>query len=186
MKNQLLTLSLFAFILMFSACGNKAKSQGSEQITERIADLEKKMVDTSQIENRRDIMRELAAAYQEYAIENPKADDATDRLLKAAQNYGTIGEFDKATTIFKSIIEVDSKTGNAKDAMFQMAYIYEAMAKFDMTKSEEYNINAKKYYEMLITEFPNDPLATQSKMLMDNIGKSDKELLDAVIKKSQE
>ena len=185
MRNQLLTVSFFVFLLIFSACGNKEKAETSE-LTERIGNLEQMVVDSSQSVTRNSIMRKLAKAYQQYAINEPHADDAGDKLLKAAQNYGTIGDFVNATTILESIIESKPKTEAAKDAMFQGAYIYGEMAKYDKTKSEEYNSTSKKYYEMLIKDFPNDPLAEQSKMLMNYIGKSDEELFDAVIKKSKQ
>ena len=186
MKNQLLTLSLFVFILIFSACGNKGKTQSSEGLTERIVSLEQMMIDSSKSENRNKITLELAKAYEQYAKEEPNAEDAVDKLLKAAQNYGTIGDFGNATGILKSVIETNPKTDFAKDAMFQIAYIYGEMAKYDEKESETYNRNSKEYYEMLIKDFPNDPLAEQSKLLMNFIGKSDEELFEEVIKKSKQ
>jgi TolA-binding protein len=185
MKNQLLTLSFSVFILMFSACGNKVKTQTPEILTERIADLEQMMIDSSQSPARNNITIELAKAYQQYVIENPNAEDAPDKLFKAAQNYGTTGDFLNATDILKSLIETKPKTDYAKDAMFQIAYIYVEMAKYDANQSEVYNNNAKEYYEMLIKDFPNDPLAEQSKLLKSFIGKTDEELLKEVIKKNK-
>lgn len=156
-----------------------------EAIKQRMANLEQMMIDSSQSAIRTGIMRELARTYQQYAIIKPQAEDATDKLLKAAQNYGATGDFKNGTTILKSIIELNPKTDFAKDAMFQIAYLYGEMAKYDKAKKEEYNSNSKKYYEMLIKDFPNDPLAEQAKLLMNFIGKSDEELLEEVIKKAK-
>ena len=186
MKNQLLILSFFAFILVFSACVNKKKLQTQEGLTERIIHLEQLLTNTSQSAAKNDIMRELGDAYQQYAIENPNAGDTPDKLLKAAQNYGSLGDFVEATIILKSIIESYPKTNFAKNAMFAIAYIYGELAKYDKGQSEMYNNNSKKYYKMLIKEFPDDPLAKQSKLLMSFVGKSDEELFDELIEKSKQ
>jgi TolA-binding protein len=154
-------------------------------LTQRMANLEKMMLDSSQSTIRGGIARELARTYQQYAIVKPDAEDATEKLMKASQNYGAVGDFINATTISKSIIELNPKTEFAKDAMFHIAYLYGEMARYDKAKKEEYDNNSKKYYEMLIKGFPNDPLAKQSKLLIKNIGKTDDELLQDILNKNK-
>ena len=92
MKNEFLGLSLLAFFLIFSACRNNKSIQ-------KIEDLEQMMIDSSQSPARNNIMKELAEAYLDYVMENPSADDAVDKQLKAAQNYGSIGDFGNAITL---------------------------------------------------------------------------------------
>jgi TolA-binding protein len=154
-------------------------------LTQRMANLEKMLIDSSQTPIRPSIMRELARVYQQYAIVATNKTDATDKLLKAAQNYGAIGDFVNATTILKSIISADPKTAFAKEAMFHAGYLFETMANYHPAQKAEYMAEAKKHYEMLIQYFPKDDLAKQAKLLIENLGKSDEELLDAVLKKAK-
>lgn len=154
-------------------------------LAQRITNLEKMTVDSSQSAIRNSIVRELARAYHQYAIVNPEAEDATKKLLKASYSYGTVGDFINSTTVSKTIIELHPKTDYAKDAMFHIANLYPTMAQMDQGKKEVYHNEAKKYYEMLIAAFPNDPLAEQAKLLMNNIGKSDEELLEEILNKKK-
>ena len=154
-------------------------------LKQRITNLEKMVIDSSQSVIRNSIVRELARAYQQYAIFKPDAEDATEKLLKASYNYGTVGDFVNSTTISKTVIQLHPKTDYAKEAMFHIANLYGEMAKMNKAKKEEYNNNSKEYYEMLIKDFPNDPLAEQSKLLLNFVGKSDEELFEEVIKNTK-
>jgi len=185
MKNQFLAVLFFAFALIFSACVTKKKLQTQDELIQRIIDLEQELINLNQSVRKGEIMLELAEAYEEYAIKKPNASDTVDKLFKAAQNYGSIGEFLKATTILESIIESHPKTDFAKDAMFHVAYLYSVMAQYDKEQSETYNNKSRKYYKMLIKEFPNDSMAEQAKALLSFIGKSDEELLEEIIKKNK-
>ena len=154
-------------------------------LTQRMTNLEKMIKDSSQLVVRNGIMRELARAYQQYAIVKPNAEDATSKLLKSAEYYGAAGDFINATTILKSIIELHPKTDFAKNAMFQSAYLYSEMIRYDKDKKAEYSNSSKEYYEMLIKDFPNDPLAEQSKLLIESVGKTAEELLEEILKKNK-
>lgn len=157
-------------------------------VKQQIANLEQMAEDTSMISLRASVFSQLARAYKQYAALAPDSTDVDDKLFKAAQNHASVGDFPSAVEIWKDLVTDKPETKLAKDAMFQMAYIYEQMSvqlPEGDSKKKEYLAAAEKYYKLFIQKYPKDEMAESAKVSLQFLGKSADEMLKGIQQKQK-
>ena len=112
-----------------------------------------------------------------YALVNPGSEKSLDYLFKAAEMARSIKSFNKAMSLYDIILARYPDSKKAASALFVKAFIMENTYK----RPEE----AKTMYIEFLEKYPNDDLADDVQVLIDNLGKSDEELFQAIQKTDQ-
>ncbi len=99
--------------------------------------------------------------------------------VKAGQAAQAIGNFSQAQAMFNKCINEYPQFKNRGAALFLLAQLYDDSK---MLNNEE---EAKKLYEQIVKEYPTTPYATDSKSALQNLGKSDEQLIQEFLKKNK-
>ncbi len=122
--------------------------------------------------------RQYVDACEAYALVNPGTDAAVEYLHKASETARTLRSTAKALSIYDWILRAYPDHKRSAQAMFLKGFIYDN----DLKDFE----TAKTVYTEFIQKYPNDEFASSAQFLLENLGKSDDELLDALQKKAAE
>lgn len=117
----------------------------------------------------------LMNAYEAFAFSYPNDEKAPAYLEKAAEMARSLGQPDKAISYYDRIFQKYAGTKYAPRALFLKAFTAESMLNNKKV--------AKQLYQMFISEFPDDEFADDAQFLLDNIDKSDEEILKSFEKK---
>jgi len=112
-----------------------------------------------------------------YALVNPNTEQSLDYLFKAAEMARSIKSFNKAMSLYDIIIARYPDSKKAASALFVKAFIMENIYQ----RPEE----AKTMYIEFLEKYPDDDLADDVQVLLDNLGKSDEELFESIKQKKQ-
>ncbi|MCB0638773.1 MAG: tetratricopeptide repeat protein [Lewinella sp.] len=99
-------------------------------------------------------------------------------LFKAAEVAGYVGMYDRSLALYKRIETNFPAYDKASKALFMQAFIYAE----NLGQPEQ----AKTLYEKFIAKYPNDDFADDAQALLDNLGKSDEEILQGLEAQQQE
>jgi TolA-binding protein len=115
------------------------------------------------------------AACEAYALVYKGSDAASDYLYKASETARAMRSPEKCLEIYDWLIRdyPDSKRGI--QALFLKGFTYDN----DLHQLDK----AKAVYEEFLRKYPEDEFAGSAQFLLDNLGKSDDELLEALQKK---
>lgn len=122
---------------------------------------------------------ELYQAYESWAAKFPQSDSAACYWYQAAAGYTNLGDALKGVALCDSVHSKYPKTNMAPKALFLKAFTAEnQMGDLQM---------AENSYRRLVEEYPNDSLAMQAKVILDQayLGLSADELLEKILKKNQ-
>lgn len=123
------------------------------------------------------LVRDLANEYANFSTLFPSDTNSPRMIYKAAViNLKYINDQTRAVDLFIKLKEKYPKFSETPLALYTAAYIYN-----DLLKNSE---KAKECYELLIEDYPNHYLAQEAKVLVQFVGKSDEQLLNAIISKS--
>jgi len=100
-------------------------------------------------------------------------------LIKAGQVAQAIGSFTQAQAMLNKCINEHTQFKNREAAIFLLAQLYDDPK---MLNNEE---EAKKLYEQVISEYPKTSYATDSRAAIQNLGKTDEQLIQEFLKKKQ-
>ncbi|MBK9734506.1 MAG: hypothetical protein IPO92_05860 [Saprospiraceae bacterium] len=115
---------------------------------------------------------------ESYALVFPKDTIAPTYLFRAAEMSRAIGTFSKTMSLYDWICTYFPNNKNAAMAMFLKGFTLENDFKqFD---------KAKEIYDAFLIKYPNDPMAKDVKFLLENLGKSDKEIMEKIEKTNAE
>jgi len=117
----------------------------------------------------------LMNAYEAFAYSNQDDEKAPAYLEKAAEMARSLGKPDKAISYYDLIFKKYPGTIYAPRALFLKAFTTESMLNNKKV--------AKNLYQMFINEFPDDEFADDAQFLLDNIDKTDEEILKSFDKK---
>ena len=110
-----------------------------------------------------------------YSFANPNSDQSAQYLYKAAEVSRSIRTFPKTLTIYDWMIKDYPNFEKTPTVVFLKGFLLD---------NELKNLDlAKKSYEMFIDRYPNHELASHVKFLIENLGKSDEEILDLITNK---
>lgn len=166
---------LFAVLIFLASCGN---GENGEK-----ADLKKKIkASEEELYSGKDKTPNPAKAdplitlYLDYARAYPKDEDADEYYFKAAELSNSIDKHKEAISLFETVRVNYPKSEKAPYALFLQGFIYENNLK-DYSK-------AKEAYSKVITDYPKHELAKQAEILIQNLGKSEEELIREFEEKS--
>lgn len=100
-------------------------------------------------------------------------------LVKGGQVAQSIRNFTQAKAMWEQCITNFPQSKNRSVAMFLLAQLYDDVT---MLNNEE---EAKKLYEQIVKEYPKSALATDAKTCLNNLGKSDEQLVQEFLKKNK-
>ena len=123
------------------------------------------------------LVRDLANEYANFSTLFPDDTNSPRMIYKAAViNLKYIGDQNKAIDLFIRLKEKYPKFSETPMALYTAAYIYN-----DLQKNYE---KSKECYELLIKDYPDHYLTKEAKVLIQFVGKSDEQLLNAIIGKT--
>lgn len=125
-----------------------------------------------------DMARLYVDASEAAVMGNPNLPQAAEYLHRAAETARTLRNIPKAITIYDWIIDKYPTDKRGATSLFLKAFTYDNDLK-------DY-VNAKKYYEQFLAQYPNNEFTESAKFLLENLGKSEDELKQILEKKSKQ
>lgn len=128
------------------------------------------------------INRKAAMSYvdacEAYALSYSTAPDAADNLFKAAEVAKSIRTFPKSLTLYDWILEKYPNYEKAPTSLFLKGFIIENNLKDD--------VKAREIYDSFLAKYPSHDLADDVEFLIENLGKTDEQILEMIEQKRKE
>lgn len=181
MKHFLLTILIALSLLACKNTGTESQgAQSDESISRdsliyRIELLEQK-IDTRQAIDY-NFAGELVNAYTNFFNSYPKDALAADYLFKAAEVSMNAKQSQKAIELLAKFVDLYPDHQKSSFALFMQAFIYETQ----LGDIDE----AKKLYTQVIDYYPSTRLAEDAKACIQNLGKSESQLIEEFEKKNK-
>ncbi|MCF8461356.1 MAG: tetratricopeptide repeat protein [Flavobacteriales bacterium] len=168
MKNIIAIVSLISIGLF--ACKEPAKPlTESEKTLAMIDSLETVLFADSEAPADPKAGMTLVRSYAKFYQLSEKDSLAVDMLFKAGEVSMGIGQGNLAVKYFRTITEEHSAFHKAPEALFLSGFCEENINKD--------TAQARYFYETFITSFPNHKLAQDAQFSIQNMGKSDEDLI---------
>ena len=165
MKNHTINY-IILFICLLSAFFGCA---GEEDAEKKIKQLEIKLYSDKETLFDRNTADQLINSYAEFVAEYPKNEKAAGYLFKAAEVCMSINASKKAIELYARVHEEYSGYSKAPASLFLQAFVYETQLKN--------NAMAQKFYLEFLSKYPGDKLADDAKFSLENLGKTDEEII---------
>lgn len=125
-----------------------------------------------------EMARQYVDVCEAYALVNHGTDASAEYLHKASETARTLRSTAKAISIYDWIQRAYPNHKRSAQALFLKGFTYDNdLHDFD---------KAKEVYTEFLAKYPNDEFASSAQFLLENLGKSDDELLEALQKKASE
>ena len=124
------------------------------------------------------VARQYVDACEAYALVHHGSDQSAEYLHKASEMARTTRSIPKALSIYDWLLRAYPNHKRSAQALFLKGFTYDN----DLKDFE----TAKVVYTEFLEKYPNDEFAPSARFLLENIGKSDDELLEALQKKAAE
>ncbi len=176
MKNIL----LFGLCVFF-ACNSpvtentEPKKLSHDELLHKVDSLETKLRSQQQMDHQ--LGADMVLAYANFLNEFPEDEKVVEYLFKAGDVSMNMKEGKQAIDFFAKVHDDHLKSDKAQMALFLQAFIYETQLK-DLAK-------AKSIYFQVIAEYPDTKLASDATASIQNLGKSDDELILEFEKKNK-
>lgn len=118
-------------------------------------------------------------SFNKYASECKNDSLAPMFLVKAGQVAQSIGNFTQAQILLKKCADEFPKFKNRGAALFLLAQLYDEAS---MLNNEA---EAKNIYQQIIKEYPNSAWERDAKASLNNLGKTDEQLVQEFLKKNK-
>jgi outer membrane protein assembly factor BamD (BamD/ComL family) len=168
-----LTGFIFYSLIFLTACQSE-----SERMAEKIKDNEKKLLNDSTKMMNRSVAEEQLKAYSDFSDKFPDDQRTEEFLYKAADLANGMGKTPVALELYHRFCEKYPNSSKAAYALFLQGFIYENQLK-NLEK-------AKELYTSFLAKYPNHELAKDAKFSLDNLGKSEEELIKMFEEKNKE
>ena len=119
----------------------------------------------------------MIKAYVDVVNDDPKGEKSAEYLFKAGDVCMNLKQSKKAIEFFTKVHDEHIKSDKAQMALFLQAFIYETQLN-DLEKS-------RMIYGQVMSEYPGTKLAGDAKASIDNLGKTDDELIKEFEKKNE-
>lgn len=180
MKKLIYTLIILPIILF--SCGEDAgqtvETSNADSIQAEIKLLEEEVYGEKATRFNEGSALKLANAYVNYQAARPEDKKSGDYLFKAAEITMQLGDYRRSLAHFQQVYEEYPDFKHHPLALFYQASIYD-----DKLNDDE---KAKEIYQQFIEKHPDHDFATDAQILMQNLGKSDEELLREFESRNQE
>jgi len=117
-------------------------------------------------------------ACEAFAMALPKDPESPEYLFKAAETSNTLRTYEKSFSLYDWIIDLYPQHTRAPISLFMKGFL------FDGTLND--SANAAKYYNEFLEKYPSNQFAKDAKILLENLGKTDEEVLQDLMKKNPE
>ncbi len=171
MRKSLQSIILFLLTFMvFQSCSNTNSSEvDKEQLVEEIKQLEDTLKANVALTIDQNLAKDLIRKNVLYAETFPEDELSPAYLFRAGNVAIGIGSFKEAVGFFEIIHQKYLNYNRAPEALFLEGFTYENHLK-DLE-------NAKKCYNDFLKKYPENQLAEQVRVVLENIGKSPEELV---------
>ena len=113
-----------------------------------------------------------------YALISPRDEDAGAQLIKAGNTAKSIpGYAAKAVALYDWLLAKQPNHPKAGQALFLKAFTYDN----ELKKPDV----AAQLYKEFIEKFPKDDFADDAQLLLENVGKTDQEFYETIVKKKE-
>jgi outer membrane protein assembly factor BamD (BamD/ComL family) len=163
MKIKLLFISSALICFLFSC------KPESDQMADKIKETEKQLVNDSTKMLNRELAEKELTAYVEFTEKFPEDSRSEEFLYKAAELANSMGKTPVALDYYHSFTEKYPQSKKAPYALFLQAFIYENQLK-NLDK-------ARELYTSFLTSYPDHELAKDARFSLDNLGKTEEELI---------
>lgn len=172
MKKLIFPILLVSNLFIWSACNTGGAGSFDEQVMqakEAYTSVKNAMPDSVTTKN-------LIVAYENYVKNAPKDEKSAEYLFNTGQLYQQLHDFETAVGVFDSVYHRYPQSAKAPNALFLMAMSY----KDNLSDTSK----AKQYYTEFLQKFPEHELADDAKVLLENIGKTDEQMFEELMKKA--
>lgn len=149
----------------------------TEQKAKRIAELEA-IVEADQAMENMSARKQLLVAYSEFANFNHQDDRTPEFLFRAGKLANELGKPRRAIEYLVDVHDGFPKYERKIEAAFLAAFIYE-----NMLNDREM---AEKYYELVLTEYPDSPWAADAKASIALLYLTDEEKIQKFLQDQQQ
>lgn len=171
-------------LLSLSSCGNDEPKKvemiitpsPQDQLKEQIKSLEAEMHSSMQLDNTK--AGTAIKAYSDYAKSYPADSLSPDYLFKAAEILSAIQQYSQALSYYKTITEKYPNYKLVEESLYLQGALLDNFLNDDA--------QAKVIYEQLLAKYPQSKYASDAKAAINNLGKSDEELIKEFKKKNGE
>jgi TolA-binding protein len=119
-----------------------------------------------------DAARQYVDACEAYALVYQGSDNAAELLYKASETARTMRSTGKALELYEWLIRGYPDHKRSGQALFLRGFTYDN----DLHDLEK----ARESYQTFLDKYPNDDFASSAQFLLENLGKSDDELLEVL------
>lgn len=146
-------------------------TNGLPPLTQRIDTLKANLYDntTNRIDFR--AANDFIGVCEIYALMLPQSAQSPAYLHEAAKIAGYVNSHKKAARLYETIYNVYPEHEKAGQSLFMVGFIYDNELNND-TK-------AREVYEQFIAEYPNDDFVDDASFLLQNLGKTDDEIIES-------
>jgi TolA-binding protein len=149
----------------------------SDRTADKIKETEKQLINDSTRMLNRDLAEQQLKAYGTFIEKFPEDGRNEEFLYKAAELANTLGKTAVALDYYHSFCEKYPKSIKAPYALFLQGFIYEEQLK---------NIDrARELYTSFLSAYPDHELAKSARFSLDNLGKSEEEVIRMFEEKSK-
>lgn len=157
------------FVAFMGAMGDEAKFKSeSATMLQRLID---QLIDPATKRINKDAAMDYINMCEMYAGVMPADNQSPEYLIKAGEMARNVSQYSRALSIYNWVIDKFPNSDRAAQALFFKGFTLDD----NMNNKEE----AKKFYEEFLEKYPNDDFADDTKFLLDNLGKSDDEIIQA-------
>lgn len=160
---------LFALLLFAASCKEKPVADPQTLALQQIDSLEAVLLDDS-LGLSDQTASAIVKAYLQYADAYPKDSNAVDYLFKAADVMRGMYRYQDAIRTLDLVVERYPNSEKAPAALFYAGFI--------LHNDTDQNNLAMPYFQKLIEEFPNHPLADDARNLLPLLNMSDEQILE--------
>lgn len=172
MKIKLQFVSVLFLSLLFSC------KPESDRLADKIKETEKQLINDSTKTLNRELAEEQLKTYAAFTEKFPEDSRSEEFLYKAAELANSMGKTPVALDYYHSFCEKYPQSKKAPYALFLQAFIYE-----NQLKNLE---RARELYTSFLTSYPDHELAKDARFSLDNLGKSEEELIKMFEEKNKE
>lgn len=157
------------FVSFMGAIGDEATFKTeSSSLLQGLID---RLVDPTSKRINKDVANDYINMCEMYAGVIPSDEQSAEYLIKAGEMARNTNQFSRALTIYDWVMDKFPDSDRAPQALFFKGFTLDD----SMNNKDE----AKKYYEEFLTKYPKDEFADDTQFLLDNLGKSDDEIIQA-------
>lgn len=126
----------------------------------------------------KDVAFQFVDACEAYALVLPHSDKSAEYLFSAAQTAKLLQTYDKCISLYDWIIEKYPNHPKAENSAFMKGFLFDSDLKDTAV--------ARKFYSEFIAKYPKSEFADDAQILIQNLGKTEEQILEEIQKKNQQ